>query len=173
MWKAFWANLGPSVANRLQVQLRLDLLDRAVTPLFDYRCTRWPMQRQIALEVDILQRKMVASALLSPRLPSEPLDEYCRRRARIAGTHCRQHGTWSCRWARRILSWNSHLERARNAQTWPAQTLHYRGLLWLQEQRSKFSLTNVFAGRTGTRGLPGCVHARWHEGVQRAKGMVN
>ena len=171
MWRAYWGNLGPSKASRLPVRQHLALLDRAVVSVLDFRCSRWPPLRQICRELDCLQRKMTSIFLRTPRLPGEAVDAYCRRRGRIAGACCRQQGLWSKRWCQRVLSWNMHLERDRNHLTWPAQTLLFRGLMWLQHCRANLLTNSATSGRTDTRSKAGCVHARWHNGVEFAKQM--
>ena len=138
-------------------------------PVLDYRASRWPPQRQIAMEVDTLQRKMAAACLRAPRHPAEALDVYHRRRAREAATHCRHHGVWSKRWFARSVAWDDHLRRQRNAESWPAKLLHHHDFRWLANCRLNASSSSVRAGRTNTRLAPGVVQVRWDSGVQYAR----
>ena len=172
MWKAYRGNLGSASAKEIPMNSRMRLLDRAVTPVLDYRCSRWPVQRQMVREVDSLQRKMVAGAMRIGRQSGETTEDYYRRRGRVAASHCRRHGQWSARWCNRVLAWNEHLKRERNAQAWPAITLAHHGYQWLLERRASYSSTSATAGKTCTRLFPGCPHTRWHDGVELARTLT-
>ena len=176
MWKAFWANPGATAAGHLGCSDRLTLMHRAVLPQLSFRCSRWPPQRQIGSEVDTLQQKMTASLLRLPRDPGEEAEHYVRRRGRIARSISYEHGRRSQLWFGRALSWDEHLARPRINQCWPAKLRNYKGKEWLMERRalcapaaaSSAGTASVFAGRTGTRALPGKVHVRWHDGIDFA-----
>ena len=172
MWRAFWANVSSSAAKGLPTVTKLALLQRAVVPLLDFRCSRWPPQQQIAAEVDRLQRKMAAVSIRLPRIPGEPVEAYVRRRGRMVAAHCRQAGLWSHRWFHRTVAWRDHLERPRNARSWASKTLHYMDHDWFCRRRALFGRAACTAGRTGTRTFPGCVHTRWHDGVQYAQEIL-
>ena len=174
MWKSFWANPGSKACRALAEGRRMKLLTKAVAPLLDYRCSRWPPQKTIAKEVDGLQRKMVATLQRVPKYPGEDLGDYVRRRGRLAGTSCRASGLWSKRWFTRAASWNAHLERDRNRYTWSARLLHYMDRQWFADRRASLLPVDGFsgsilAGRTDTRTNPGCVHTRWHDGIEFGK----
>ena len=137
MWTAFWANSGHSSSRCLSNTERAMLVQRAVRPLLDFRCSRWPFQKEIAKEIDRTQRKMMAVAVRTPRWPGEPDNEYARRRATIAGAACRSAGLWSQRWAHRVLAWAEHLQRPRNGATWAAVTYAYRDQAWRARRRAE------------------------------------
>ena len=173
MWKAFWANPGSRAAAKFPISERLNLLARAVAPQLDFRCSRWPPQKQVAAEVDSIQRKMVSTLLRVPRGPQEPVEDYVRRRGRLAARTCKLHGLWSARWFTRAIFWDAHLARDRNAHTWAARLRNYRGSDWLMRRRVEFlprdgQSRSAVAGRTDTRGYRGKVHVRWLDGISFA-----
>jgi len=177
MWKAFWANPGSKHAHRLSPGQRLKLLGKAVVPQLDCRCTRWPPQRTIAGELDSMQRKMTATAMRISMHPGEGAPEYVRRRGRAAARHCKLAGNWSQRWFKRVVNWHDHLERPRNAHTWPAKTLHHNDREWLMRRRASLlsdsrSSDSCTAGRTNTRVFSGCVHMRWDDGVEFGRSQL-
>ena len=156
-------------AKKLPNDLRTNLLNRSVRPLLDYRSSRWPPQTQIGLEVDVLQRKLIATAVRLPRRENEPTDCYFRRRGRNAAALARISGTWPKRWFGRATRWDEHLRRARNAESWTARLLGFHDSTWLQTQRRLFSSASVLAGRTFTRAFPGYVAPRWEQGIDLGK----
>ena len=109
MWKAFWANAGSKKAQCLDVQSRLVLLDRASKLQLAFRCSRWRPQRLIAIEMNRLQQKMVATSLRLSRLSEETPAEYVARRGRAARSIIKTIGFWSAFWFRRALQWDEHL----------------------------------------------------------------
>lgn len=173
----FWANPGSKDARLLSTEHRMTLLSRSVMPLFEYRCSRWPPQRQVAEELDRVQRKIVSVILQLPREPGEDADRYVRRRGRIAARHCRKHGLWSTRWFNRAVKWDQHLARAHNPNIWATKLRSFRDREWFIIRRSMFapsiaspsSQASCIAGRTETRAYRGCVHCRWHDGIQYAR----
>ena len=66
MWKAFWGNSCSSCLEHDSVQKRIMLLSRAVTSVANFRFSRWPCQKTIALELDNVQVKMTAALHKSP-----------------------------------------------------------------------------------------------------------
>ena len=174
MWKAFWANPGSRDATSLDTRARNKLLEKSVAPQLDYRCSRWPPQKTISLELDVLQRRMVATILRIPQISGETAANYVKRRGHAAGQHCRQTGKWSSRWFKRAQDWNAHLQRPRNRHSWPARLLHYRDADWFIRRRLSFlTADNVnnscLSGRTDTRAIRGCVNIRWHDGITFSK----
>ena len=175
MWKAFWANPGSKVAANFSATERLALLARTVSPQLDFRCSRWPPQKQIASELDSMQRKMTGALLRIQREPHESVEDYVRRRGRFAAKVCRQHGLWSARWFSRAAKWDAHLARSKNSRTWAARLRTYRGSEWLQERRRSFMprdswASSSLAGRTDTRAYRGRIHMRWQDGIALANG---
>ena len=146
-------------------------MERVVQPQLAFRCSRWPPQRQIAMEVDKQQQKMVATMLRLPRLEGEEPENYIRRRGRLARGHCQRMGFWSAKWFARAIAWDQHLARAHD-NTWAARLRDFRGKEWLMQRRRAFapnaSTTSLQAGRTGTRAIHGKVQMRWHDGIDYA-----
>ena len=148
-----------------------------MTPQSDFRCSRWPPQKQVASELDCIQRKMAATMLKVPLREGEPVVDFIRRRGRIAKASCDSHGLWSQRWFDRALRWDEHLARPRNCQGWAARLRSYHDRDWFIFRRSLFapvtssreSAASATAGRTGTRACRGKVHMRWHDGVEYAR----
>ena len=177
MWRSFWANPGSTAARDLSVEARINLLSRAVGPVFQYRCSRWPPQKTLSLEVDTVQHKMAASILRVQQMPTEDPGEYCRRRNRNASALCRRMGLWSATWFKRAVAWDGHLRRMRNISSWGAALVMYRGKKWLQERRVSFlghasRGGSSLASKTGTRSIQGPPCIRWHDGIDFAKRVV-
>ena len=176
MWRAFWANPATRESTYLTLNDRLGLLAKAVTPQLDFRCSRWPPQKQIADELDRLQRKMTAILMRVPRHADEPIDVFVRRRGRLAASVCKRRGLWSIHWFDRATKWDDHLSRDRNSQSWPARLRSYRDREWFLQRRIELAPRNGWsasslAGRTDTRAFRGKVHSRWHDGIHYAKEM--
>ena len=174
MWRSYWTNAGSQCARLLATPLRMKMLTRAVGPVFDYRCSRWPPQQTIGKEVDSTQCKMVAAILREKRRPGEEPAEYCRRRNRAASAACKMLGLWSTRWFKRALNWNSHVLRPLNDYSWCGRLVVYRGMQWLQARRVSIlgrntSQRSSLAGRTETRSIRAAPCTRWHDGIDYAK----
>jgi len=163
MWGAFWANVSAAGSMKLPLPLRLKLLLRAVMPILDFKCSRWPPQRQIANELDSVQRKMVAILLRLTPADGETREQFTRRRGRAARQLCLQGGLWSQRWFRRTLDWDTHVRRERNGFTWSAKLVDYRAADYLAQRRA------FHHGRTASRSQPGYVSRRWHDGIAFAR----
>ena len=177
MWKSFWSNAGSQSARQLTTVQRLLLLQKSVVPQLEYRCSRWPPQRMIACELDGIQRKMVATVQRIPRYPGEEVGDFVKRRGRVAARACKNSGLWSHKWFRRSLDWNEHLERPRNIHSWPAKLLHFKDRQWFIERRASWlpadgGAASSLAGRTDTRACRGCVHTRWHDGIEFARSQL-
>ena len=168
MWRAFWGNSANSEVSRLPLCTRVRLLDRAVVPPFLYRCSRWPPQQQVKLQIDRLQRKMLAILLHIRPAAGESVEQYCRRRGRIAKVHSVKMGLWSRRWFQRAVNWNNHLMRARNSHLWSHWLLLWRDQRWLQARRLDMGSSSCLGGRTGTRTFRGKPMPRWHDGIELA-----
>ena len=153
--------------------MRLQLLRRSVVPMMDYRNTRWPPHHQLSLEIDRLQRKMMAIMFRTPMVSGESAAEYVRRRNRLVGGKCREAGLWSVRHCQRVIFWRDHLLRPQNRDSWAVMLYEHRGFQWLLERRSAYASgrLGVLAGRTGTRLAPGNVVTRWHDGVRFAEDL--
>ena len=149
----------------------MQLLQRAVSPVLDFRCTRWPAHADLSDRIDRVQRKMVAGILRPRMVLGESPEQVIRRRNRLATAECRRMGPCSSRHCKRVLRWRDHLERPANSISWASMLLHYRGSEWLMLQRSQHQ-GGLFGGRTGTRTMSGNVATRWHDGVRYAEQLV-
>lgn len=80
-----------------------------------HRSVKWPPQKTIQLEMDKVQRKMMAIAQgLAKRLEAS-LDEYFRRRQSAAGAIVRKD-PWSRKWFKRSIAWDKLVARDAEAQ---------------------------------------------------------
>ena len=163
MWGAFWANAGSAGSEKLSVPFRLKLLLRAVLPILDFRCSRWPPQATVATEIDATQRKMVALMLRLTPMPCEDARQFVRRRGRAARSLCIRIGLWSARWYKRATAWDAHVRRGHNVSSWSARLVDFRGEKFLAERRADNN------GRTATRTNSGFVCRRWHDGISFAR----
>ena len=142
----------------------LQLLQRAVRPCLDFQNTRWPAHSALSLDMDRVQRQMVASILRPQMLSGESPEVFVRRRNRVSAAEARRMGSWSLRHCKRVLSWRDHLLRPANSRSWAALLYQFRGFEWLLQRRSQNS-GGLLAGRTGTRIASGNVSTRCHDGI--------
>ena len=125
--EAIMANCkGPS-AKGLSVNTKLLLMNRAVLPPLQYRSSRWPPSKNRSQEIAALQRKMVGSMLRTPPVAGERVEEYMRRRNRLASSFIKDHGDWHVGHCRRALAWDAHCRRERNGNSWASKLVTYRG----------------------------------------------
>jgi len=75
MWRAYFANCR-KCANK---SCAMQLLQRAVTPVFDYRNTRWPAHADLSQSIDRVQRKMVAGIMRTQMLSGESAESFVRQ----------------------------------------------------------------------------------------------
>ena len=152
-------------------------LERSVKPMMSYRCSIWPPQKQIAKELDAVQRKMISIACPTRRRPGEDSSQHARRKGRHASGLAKDAGLWSDHWFKRALAWDEHVGRSRSGCKWNLSLLAFHDASWLQQQRCTFAAVapirsnpwTVFAGRTGTRAQAGKVQPRWQEAIQKVR----
>ena len=123
----------------MALEVKLKLMARVVAPQIDYRCSRWPPQRQIAAEIDRMQRKMTATLLHMRVSAGESVEDFCRRRNRRCTQICNEHGLWSKRWFDRAISWDAHLSRPRNTYCWAAKLRSYHDRDWFIQRQFFFA----------------------------------
>lgn len=178
IWLAFWRNTTNRKADCLSIKARVSLIGKAIKPVVAYRWSRWPPQKLIAKELDGAQAKMALVAIKTPKLDTETLEGYCKRRARIARKTCRETGVWSKIWYDKALAWDAHVQRAPLSQN--AQMLCWHDQKWLQPRRAQYATSTwsiakpaftLTAGRTNTRISSGKVEMRWQEGLDYARSM--
>ena len=168
-WRAFFANCARRDVRQVNDVLMARLFGRCVTPIFAFRCPRWPFRPKLANDLDRTQRRMLSCVVKVCRLPDDDDRMYHYRRARAAGAIARKTGVWSALHAARVLSWAQHLRRDRNQCAWAALLLQHRGQYWLRERRLAAGSLNVLAGRTNTRLAAGHVAKRWEDGLDEAR----
>ena len=151
---------------------KLRILNRAVTPHLDFRCSRWPWSTNMCRVVDATQKRMVAILADVPRLATDTADGYVSKRGRVAAMHCRALGWWSERHRRRVQTWHAHLLRDRNAASPAAMLFRHRDAGWLRERRLAVGSQAATAGRLVLRR---CTHVnmRWEDGAVRAGPMAS
>jgi hypothetical protein len=190
MWRSFFANIHTKRARCLQATSRLQLLQRSVLHIFLFRAVRWPPQKTIALEVDALQRSMVAMSMRVPRGAGEPVDQYCRRRAIAAGVVVRRGKTWSQLWFAKSLLRGEHIARDSARQTavigihdlsnamtnfsWSGALYTTMDAQFFMDRRVMFAgrddtSTSSHRGRTRTTHVRRGVSQRWHDRVAHAR----
>ncbi len=135
MWASFLGNIGSKRARELPVQQKLKLVTRAVQPQFEWKCSRWPYQKTIAIELENLQCQMIARCVKFERLPTETLDQYDRRRKRESRNIVCKHGSWAIRWAERVVNWHNHVLRAEARGFILPQLWRWHDRQWLMQQR--------------------------------------
>ena len=169
--------LGGRTVRKAPVSSKVKCIERAVRPMMSYRCSIWPPQKQVASELDAMQRKMISIACPIRRDPGEDSEQHARRKGRYASKLVKEAGTWSDYWFRRALAWDEHVHRNRSGCKWNHSLLAFHDIAWLQDQRSVFAAVSstrinpwtLFAGRTGTRAAPGKVQPRWQEAVRKCR----
>ena len=67
----------------------------AVISNSEWKLSRWPFQKTIAILLDKVQCKMFAHIIPVPRAAGADIDHYCSRRPRLAGDLATQAGKWS------------------------------------------------------------------------------
>ena len=141
------------------------IVSKSVAPVVLYRAPRWPYTATRAKQLDRMQALMVSRALRLPYLPDETAAAFMQRRSRAAGTVCRQQGTLSNSWRRRLENWHAHL--CRHPDSWPTRVLRYKDAAWLRDRRVELAGEHVssLSGRTGTRARVACPAKRWEESL--------
>ena len=161
MWKAFWGNAGSKGARTLGRQRKASLVGRAVRPLFEFVCARWPAQITYLKAIDVIQRKMISSSFGLWRMSGESQRQYNSRCGRIAEPYIDQ--PWSHVRCKRMETWEDHV--ARHAELWPARICAFHDAHRLEQRRLASGSQSVFAGSTQTRASRAKVERRWHDGL--------
>ena len=104
LWKCFWGSCGSRAGRSLGAILKVKLLQRSVLAFFQWKLSRWPFQKTIAIELDALQCQMLAIIMNVHRSRYESVDQYCRRRRREARKLAAQCCFWSAIWAKRVIN---------------------------------------------------------------------
>ena len=155
----------------------MTLLLRCVWSSFAWNLPRWPYQKTIAVEMDSLQAKMIATIINFSKKPCLSLHEWWCQRHRLARQVAARLGLWSIAWAKRICDWRDHVGRSGGYAPIMHGLLDLRGRDWLLARRAAWvpsegsgdSRLSLRAGRTGTRAQGGRPQPRWDEGSQLAE----
>ena len=161
MWRAFYANIRHSGLRRSKVAIKQQLVKRAVTPNFTYRCARWSWSSTRAKRLDGVQNAMLAKCIVVPPMPFEDRLGYKIRKSTLASDlnrHCR----WSAEWRTRLQTWHDHVRRHRNS--WVSRLLSYHDAAWIRDQR-RLHGSSASGSRTRTRAQSGRVANRWQESL--------
>jgi hypothetical protein len=175
MWRSFYRNSGSRKAKLLTADRRAVLLSRATLPVATFRFSRWPPQKQVALELDALQMKFFGIAAGYRMHPSETPVAFVRRRQRTIKQVLHRRGWWSQLWFKRSRAWDAHLDRhpdspAAKMRSWQGESwLESARAVWANIRTSRARPWTMTAGRTDTRVAPGRPQTRWHEGLRFAE----
>ena len=176
LWAAFFKKFKSWRYRKCHPPELLQFFDQHLLPVAAYRFSGWPHQKVVSRQLDQLQARLLTLLMPSTMSSGETPAQFVQRRARTARAYIEPHGKWSSVWAKRVLSWQGHLERKGRPHVWAFELLGVRNAYWLQLQRARFAPTTstarrpwtALAGRTGTRAGRGSVATRWDEGVQNA-----
>ena len=169
IWGAYWLNAGDSL-RRAGEKKQARFMNSSLRSIAGFRWSRWPWQRSYADRLDGAQRHIIACMRPVRAIPGESLENYTRRRRLLCSQFAERWGKWSTLWARDVLSWDSHITRARDLQCWNKPLRDWHDGSWLQRQRVEHS--GRLRGRTGTRAGPGHPATRWQEGVVAARNYL-
>lgn len=175
-WKAFWRNLRHSRSGCISQESRLKIALHAISPIADYRVSRWPVSSGRSHFIDRLQRQIFTKCVVVASIPCETAAEYVRRRSHITSGILRSVGLWSTRMCRRVLCWHRHINRDPDH---PAlAVLAFRDSKWLAERRLSIlprisdSAWTSAAGRTRTRARSGIIQQRWDQAIAFAGSYI-
>jgi hypothetical protein len=176
VWKAFYAKFHRGLTKHLDDSMLAAEITLHLEPVAMYRASGWPYQRKAAAELDALQARLVSASIALPRMLDEPIDEFHRRRGKVANHLADQSGRWSVKWAMRVVSWHAHTQRNTCGLLWSGLLANTRNASWLSDRRSLFAPRNSvradawtsFAGRTDTRLKRGSPAVRYESGVVAA-----
>ena len=175
MWKSFWANAASREIAKAPTDMKMKLLSRSTVCIVQFKWSRWPPQKKVALELTLLQTRMLATILRVQRRPLEDMLDYIRRRNKQAKAVARAQGMWYHLWWKRCIAWHKHVNRHTNTPMY--QILACHGQSWLRAQRFPFVPAHssfarawtIDRGRSGTRCRSGYVSKRWEEGILLAE----
>ena len=189
IWQRFFAICKEPGWARLSLSRKCNHIERSIWSLLSFYCGTWPPQRQIAAEVDAVQRRMFAITLKVRPILGEPCITFVRRRNRVAREACVSTGLWSDRWFRKAQNWDQHLrrdlaqqllhvrddvpvERTSTSFSWGPALLEFQGLDFLNERRvvtRSDAFSNRVSIRTGLRRGQRRVHPRWSSAISDLK----
>ena len=169
MYRSFYGNLNSGLKHASK-QAKFRFLRSSVQSVASFRWARWPFQVSYADRLDRVQRDMLAAAFDVRPLPEEPLDAFVQRRRIRTGHLASQCGRWSQAWARSVISWDDHLARRHDEESWSPSLLNWHDTSWLSLRRLLHS--SGLESRTRTRAYRGKVHRRWQESLVDARRYI-
>ena len=179
MWGAFWKCVVNKQTTRVQQRDKIRTLQQCVFACAQWKLSRWPFQKTVAVQIDHMQAEMMRCIIRTPILDGETDEHFFRRRARIARDSAARAGNWSMKWASRVLAWDMHINKSpvSEQQIHPCKYLiEYHDSTWLLFKRAAFtneSGRTLAAGLTGTRRVSGRPQMRWQDGVSLARTIDN
>ena len=168
MWRAFQANIGPSLL-ACDLGQRLRWLDSNVLAIAASRWVTWPCSVSLTKRLDKTQVHMIAILLNYKHNVNTSVDEYYRYRNLLASKYATKN-RWSVRWATAVQAWNHHCLNPLDSSLWHTAILKHHDPLWLIQQRLKHSTGS--RSKTCTRGTAGNVPARWSEQLEHANNIA-
>ena len=190
--RSFWANARSPGWRRLPSKIKLKLMNRTTSAVFQHGCALWPLTRNLCDLIRQKQTRLVSYLLQLKRGTDESVGHFCKRQSKltkelIAVEKC----NWTLVWARRSIRWFDHLQRDWQRQralldgkisiedcttnfSFAASLLSFNDSLWLSQQRSyqfRSRLHFQSASRTRTRSTS-IVCTRFEDGVQIAKSLL-
>ena len=189
MWKRYYGISRAAGWSRPSLARKCIHIERSLWSILAFYCGTWPPQRQVAREVDGVQRKMIASAMRLQKLPEEHPATYIRRRNRDANRLLAKGGRWSQRWFQKATNWDQHIRRDLKRQllhvvdnvpapllatsfAWGPPLVAFQDLDFLNRQRVVHRV-NEFSDRinvrTGLRVGRRRIHPRWSQSIELFK----
>lgn len=189
LWKRFFGISRAAGWSRLTLDRKVVHIERSLWSVLAFYCGTWPPQRQIATEVDCVQRKMISSAMRLRKLPDENPATYIRRRNREANRLRARVGKWSDRWFQKSMKWDGHVRRDLRRQlqhvveqvpahllatsfAWGPALVHFQDVDFLNRQRvvsRPRDFSTRLHVRTGLRVGQRKIHPRWAESIEFLK----
>ena len=166
MWGKFFAGVRPGL-DKAPLKHSTRMVNTCVKSVASWKWARWPYQRTYAKRLDGLQRHLIGTFLSVPPCPFESSEQYFQRRSTACDRVARTSSLWSIAWARSVVNWREHVERAHDPGAWSQSILNWHDIAWLQEQRVANS-TGTASNRTRTRSYQGRPATRWEQGAHDA-----
>ena len=180
LWRTYHSQFPKPGAGRVGLSKKLLVLERTVLRVLLRAVEPWPFTMTIANAIDALHRHMFACLLRLPRSLGETIQQFMKRRGRLAGSIIAM--PWSVRWAENVRAWDAHLLRDWDRQklfyhwnvpvtltsssfSWAAALRCHHDSSWIAGQRDTISRTNL-------RSIPAGVAIRWQDGLEKARKFV-
>ena len=174
-WRDFGSNPASKEARTAGIDKQIRLFNSCVTNSIAHVWSRWPPQKTIEKDLDLLQNSMMSTIVVITRNPCESINSFICRRGRAAKCLSKKAGLWSVEWRKRAERWLSHLKR--HPESPGGIVLAHHNIQWLRERRAellkkknpkslKFSL---LSGWTDSRVRQGRPSARFEEAIEASR----